>query len=82
MGPVTTAVEYMGRAFNNIDASDIELGSSAQSYNLEAGMTVDHVSNLLLKKTLDTVDGNKTLAAKMMGVSLRWVHYRLKKFEK
>lgn len=53
--------------FNNNEATDIE-----------AGVSLEHVSRQLLKKTLQSVDGNRTKAAQIMGVSLRWVHYKSK----
>lgn len=47
---------------------------------IEAGLTLNDLSKQLLEKTLAAVDGNKTRAAEMMGVSLRWVHYKMKEW--
>jgi len=51
-----------------------------RSGEIEAGMTVEEVSRKLLEKTLAVTEGNKTRAAEMMGVSLRWVHYKMKEW--
>ncbi|MDP4192104.1 MAG: sigma 54-interacting transcriptional regulator [Bacteroidota bacterium] len=40
--------------------------------------TLDEYELLLLKKRLEELDGNRTLAAKSLGVSLRWVQGKLK----
>lgn len=53
---------------------------SKTSAGIEAGKTLQEVSRQLLEKTLETVEGNKTKAAEMMGVSLRWIHYKMKEW--
>ncbi len=64
-----------------IDVDDLMLMAVRESSGeIEAGMTLDDVSRRLLEKTLRAVDGNKTRAAEMMGVSLRWVHYKSKEW--
>lgn len=55
-------------------------GTAKDDSGIHAGMTLQEISRILLQKTLETVDGNKTRAAEMMGVSLRWVHYKMKEW--
>ncbi len=63
-----------------ISEEDIILNSISESDGIEAGMTLEEVSRLLLEKTLRANDGNKTRTAEAMGVSLRWVHYKMKEW--
>jgi len=67
---------------NKIEPEHIILTGIEKTGQIEAGMTLDDVSRELLNKTLLACDGNKTKAAKMMGVSLRWVHYHVNQPEK
>ena len=64
-----------------IGTDDLLLASRELSPDgIEAGMSLEEISKNLLTKTLSAVDGNKTRAADMMGVSLRWIHYKLKEW--
>ncbi|RMF56790.1 MAG: GAF domain-containing protein [Calditrichaeota bacterium] len=63
-----------------IEEEDIVLSSVADNSEIEPGMTLEEVSRILLQKTLNAFDGNKTKAAEAMGVSLRWVHYKMKEW--
>jgi DNA-binding NtrC family response regulator len=56
----------------------IILGRLDKSYTIQAGMKINEISQRLLEQTLKACAGNKTKAAEMMGVSLRWIHYQLK----
>jgi Nif-specific regulatory protein len=58
-----------------IKAEHITLTGIEKANSIEAGMKLDELSKELLEKTLQACNGNKTKAAKMMGVSLRWIHY-------
>lgn len=42
-----------------------------------AGQTIDEVERQLITATLDKVDGNKTLAAEMLGISTKTLYNRL-----
>ncbi|RQW01643.1 MAG: GAF domain-containing protein, partial [Calditrichaeota bacterium] len=55
--------------------------NSVQKNTVRAGMTLEEVSRQLLDRTLKAVDGNKTRAAEMMEVSLRWIHYKMKEWK-
>lgn len=61
--------------------SDLLLTEATARGGIEAGMTLDEVSRALLEKTLRACDGNKTRAAEQMGVSLRWIHYKIKEWD-
>ncbi|HDL17810.1 MAG TPA: GAF domain-containing protein [Bacteroidetes bacterium] len=65
-----------------IGTDDLLLASRELSPDgIEAGMSLEEISKNLLTKTLSAVDGNKTRAADMMGVSLRWIHYKMKEWQ-
>ncbi|MEL6821861.1 MAG: sigma 54-interacting transcriptional regulator, partial [Calditrichota bacterium] len=65
---------------NKIKESDVIVRGLEQQNRIESGMTLDDVSRILLTKTLRSCEGNKTRASEMMGVSLRWVHYKTKEW--
>ena len=64
-----------------IDVDDlILLEEDSGGTDIEAGMTLEELSRILLEKTLKATDYNKTRTAELMGVSLRWVHYKSKEW--
>jgi len=63
-----------------ISEDDIDLSRINTVRGIEAGQTIEEVSRLLLEKTLRAYDGNKTRVAEAMGVSLRWIHYKMKEW--
>ncbi|NIA30759.1 MAG: GAF domain-containing protein [Actinobacteria bacterium] len=66
---------------HKIDVDDLVLPKPADNTNtISAGMTLEQISQLLTEKTLKATEGNKTKTAGMMGVSLRWIHYKLKEW--
>ncbi len=68
-------------ADGKIDTDDLMLlEEPGAGGEIEPGMTLEEVSRILLEKTLKATDGNKTRTAEMMGVSLRWVHYKSKEW--
>ncbi|MFT6895960.1 MAG: two-component system response regulator HydG [Paraglaciecola sp.] len=50
--------------------------------NVSAGQTIDDVEKELIRVTLDKVEGNKTLAAEMLGISTKTLYNRLNAWEK
>ena len=64
-----------------ISPEDLSLSSPRRAEGIEAGMTLDEVSRILLRKSLEMFEGNKTKAADSMGVSLRWIHYKTKEWK-
>lgn len=55
-------------------------GENGSEMGISAGQTLQAVSRELLRKTLQVTDGNRKKAAEMMGVSLRWVQYKMKEW--
>ena len=51
--------------------------SKKHSNNVEAGQTIEDVEKELIRITLDNVNGNKTLAAEMLGISTKTLYNRL-----
>jgi Nif-specific regulatory protein len=64
-----------------ISENDVVLSQVTPASGIEAGMALEEVSRTLLEKTLDAYSGNKTKAAEAMGVSLRWIHYKMKEWD-
>ena len=67
-------------AGRRIEADDIVIKGLREVKGIEAGMTMEEVQRILLEKTLRACEGNKTRAAETMGVSLSWVHYKVKEW--
>lgn len=63
-----------------LSEDDISLNYMTTASGIEAGQTIEAVSRSLLEKTLRAYEGNKTRAAEAMGVSLRWIHYKMKEW--
>ena len=47
----------------------------------ESGMTLEEFERRLVLQTLEEVGGNRTRAAERLGVSVRWIQYRLKEWQ-
>ncbi|MDO6427689.1 sigma-54 dependent transcriptional regulator [Thalassotalea sp. 1_MG-2023] len=76
------------RAFimSDVDATNLTLPKDFRSpfssvsenqHSLSAGRTIEDVEKELIRVTLDDVDGNKSLAAKMLGISTKTLYNRL-----
>lgn len=65
---------------NLISENEILLDELKSVSGIEPGMSLEDISRMLLEKTLAAYDGNKTRAAEAMGVSLRWIHYKMKEW--
>ncbi len=64
-----------------ITPEDLMMTGPAKSPDgVTAGMTLEDISRILLEKTMEAAEGNKTKTAEMMEVSLRWVHYKAKEW--
>ncbi|GHE77758.1 sigma-54-dependent Fis family transcriptional regulator [Thalassotalea profundi] len=50
---------------------------SEKQHSLSAGRTIEDVERELIKVTLEDVDGNKSHAAKMLGISIKTLYNRL-----
>lgn len=51
--------------------------SKKPNNNVSAGQTIENVEKELIRITLEKVDGNKTLAAEMLGISTKTLYNRL-----
>ena len=51
--------------------------AGGDALRLAPGMTVDEAEMRLIHTTLDAVQGNKTRAAEMLGISLKTLHNKL-----
>lgn len=48
---------------------------------VKPGKTIEEVERALIYQTLESVDGNKTLAARMLGISTKTLYNRLNAYE-
>ncbi len=66
-----------------LDAADIRLDMGRQTraatgdFSLPAGMTLDQYEQEILKQALKTADGNKSQAARLLGLTRNALRYRL-----
>jgi Nif-specific regulatory protein len=61
--------------------ADLRLQEAARELPLPSGMTLMEMERRLVEKTLYEVDNNITHAADRLGVSRRWIHYKLKQWQ-
>ena len=64
-----------------IDAADLRLPDTGSAPLVEAELPLKEVERRHVLQTLDACEGNVTAAAESLGVSRRWLHYRLKEWE-
>jgi DNA-binding NtrC family response regulator len=55
--------------------------STAEMVSLPVGMSMDHAEREMIRTTLLHTSGNKTRAAKILGISLKTMHNKVKKYE-
>jgi Nif-specific regulatory protein len=60
---------------------DLRLPDEEGRDPFEPGITMKEAERLIVERTLDACDRNISEAARMLGVSRRWLHYRLKEWE-
>ncbi len=80
---IEQAVLFAGR--ETITARDIFAGdrpSMLPSLQLEPGLSLSEVERRYLIRTLQEVHGNRTEAARILGISLRGLHYKLKSYRR
>jgi len=65
---------------DEIRSEDIQLQSFSENELVESGLTLDAFERKLVEKTLKEMGGNRTKTAEKLGVSLRWLQYRLKEW--
>ncbi len=64
-----------------IAAADLRLMEAQQELPLAANLTLREMERRLVKKTLEEVEFNISQAAERLGVSRRWIHYKLKQWQ-
>jgi DNA-binding NtrC family response regulator len=55
--------------------------TSSEVVSLPIGMSMDHAEREMIRTTLLHTSGNKTRAAKILGISLKTMHNKVKKYE-
>lgn len=64
-----------------ITVHDLRLPDHEKADPFEQGMTLKEVERRVVQRTLDENDGNISETARVLGVSRRWLHYKLKEWE-
>ncbi len=64
-----------------IDTADLHLPDRKTVDPFEPGVTLKEAEQRFVLRTLDGCDGNISESARMLGVSRRWLHYKLKEWE-
>ena len=64
-----------------IQPDDLRLPDHRVAGGFDPGMTLREAERLLVERTLDAYDGNISESARVLGVSRRWLHYKLKEWE-
>ncbi len=76
---VARAVVFAKESY--ISPADLRLAETQQELSLPASLTLREMERRLVEKTLNEVDYNISQAAERLGVSRRWVHYKLKQWQ-
>ena len=64
-----------------INVDDLKLPPTELEKFSEEGLSLKDSQRQLVKKTLDEQDGNISETAKILGVSRRWLHYKIKEWQ-
>ncbi len=59
---------------------DLKLEQYSEEELVQTGLTLEEFERKLVEKTLGETGGNRTRTAEKLGVSLRWLQYRLKEW--
>jgi Nif-specific regulatory protein len=59
---------------------DLKLEQYSEEELVQTGLTLEEFERKLVEKTLNETGGNRTKTAEKLGVSLRWLQYRLKEW--
>ena len=66
---------------DELQEHDLQMEHVRESDLLESGLTLEDFERKLVERTLKEMKGNRTQTAEKLGVSLRWLQYRLKEWE-
>jgi Nif-specific regulatory protein len=61
---------------------DLMLDCTQRNSMFSNSMTLEEIERQIIEATLDEMDGNRKRTAEKLGVSLRWLQYRLKEWNK
>jgi Nif-specific regulatory protein len=67
---------------SQLTADDLVLDLDKRNSILPNSMTLEEIERQIIETTLDEMDGNRRRTAEKLGVSLRWLQYRLKDWNK
>ena len=59
---------------------DLVFDFTKQAADLPHAMTLEEIERQIIQTTLDEMGGNRRRTAEKLGVSLRWLQYRLKEW--
>jgi transcriptional regulator with PAS, ATPase and Fis domain len=65
-----------------LTANDFVFDVSKSVSTLRTSMTLEEMEKQIIESTLEEMDGNRRRTAEKLGVSLRWLQYRLKEWNK
>jgi Nif-specific regulatory protein len=63
-----------------LEDEDLKLQQYSEEELLQSGQTLEEFERRLVEKTLAETGGNRTRTAEKLGVSLRWLQYRIKEW--
>ena len=63
-----------------LEDEDLKLQQYSEEELLQSGQTLEEFERKLVEKTLAETGGNRTRTAEKLGVSLRWLQYRIKEW--
>ena len=66
---------------DELQEHDLQMQHVRESDLLESGLTLGDFERKLVERTLKEMKGNRTQTAEKLGVSLRWLQYRLKEWD-
>jgi DNA-binding NtrC family response regulator len=60
--------------------NDLVFDFTKQATDLPPAMTLEEIERQIIQTTLNEMEGNRRRTAEKLGVSLRWLQYRLKEW--
>jgi Nif-specific regulatory protein len=67
---------------NQLTVNDFMIGGTSSDSLIPSSMTLEEMEKKMIESTLEEMDGNRRRTAEKLGVSLRWLQYRLKEWTK
>jgi Nif-specific regulatory protein len=65
----------------SVEVADLRLPDDGETLPAETGLPLKEMERRFVLQTMEAFDGNVTATAEALGVSRRWLHYRLKEWE-